>query len=385
MSFLNPSLLGLLSLVGIPLLIHLIRRRKLKVVQWAAMEFLLQSQKKQKRRLRIEELILLLLRMLIVALAVLAFARPVLRAGIPLFSQNARVYAVIVLDNSYSMDHRGADGPSSFERAQDSIHEMLTRVMKDGDSVSVVLGSSKPDGLVAVPSFDLKTVERRVAALKSGDRATDYLATAQLVNRMLKSSKSSIKEVYWFTDDQANAWETSNRESAHAVWQDLGKEARLTWVSTGAPSVDRDNLAVDTPTLGRELVTPRLPASVECVIHNYGSRSKDGLLVNLAIDGKPAASTRISVPAGGSAAAKFHPLLTTPGTHTGVVSLADPAHIDGLERDNSAAFAVRCRESIKVLLQDTQPARDPSKSESCYLLTAMAPGGAQESFAPRTS
>jgi len=383
MSFLNPSLLGLLGLVGIPLLIHLIRRRKLKVVHWAAMEFLLQSMRKQKRRLRIEELLLLALRMLIVALAVLAFARPVLRAGIPLFSQNARVYAIIVLDNSYSMDHRGADGKTSFERAQDSIHEMLNRVMKDGDSVSVVLGSSKPDGLVAVPSFDLKMVGRRIASLKPGDRATDYLATAQLVNRMLKSSKSTIKEVYWFTDDQAKAWETSSRESAHAVWQDLGKEARLTWVSTGAPAADRDNLAVETPTLGRELVTPRLAASVESAIHNYGSRSKSGLLVNLAIDGKPTASTRIDVPPGGTAAARFHPLFTTPGTHTGVVSLADPAHIDGLARDNSASFVVRCRESIKVLLQDIQPAREPSKSESFFLLTAMSPGGAQESFAPK--
>lgn len=383
MSFLNPSLLGLLGLVGVPLLIHLIRRRKLKVVQWAAMEFLLQSQKKQKRRLRIEELILLALRMLIVALAVLAFSRPVLRAGIPLFSQNARVYAVIVLDNSYSMGHRTPDGKSSFERAQDAVREMLTRVLKDGDSVSVVLASDKPDGLVAVPSYDLKTVARRIAALKPGDRATDYLASAQLVNRMLKASKSTIKEVYWFSDDQSNAWDTSTKESAHSAWQELGKEARLTWVSTGAPAADRDNLAVDTPTLGRELVTPRLPARVECQIHNYGTRAKDGLLVYLSIDGKPAGSTRVAVPAGGSATARFLPLMPTAGTHTGVISLAEAAHADGLIQDNSASFVVRCRESIRILLQDVQPARDPSKSESFYLLTAMSPGGSRESLAPK--
>ena len=110
MSFLNPAFLGALALVGIPLLIHLIRRRKLKVIQWAAMDFLRQSQKKQRRRLRIEEILLLLLRMLIVAIAVLAFARPVLKAiGVPLLSQNARVYAVIVLDNSFSMGYRHTD------------------------------------------------------------------------------------------------------------------------------------------------------------------------------------------------------------------------------------------------------------------------------------
>src|SRR6185437_3584155 len=100
MTFLTPAFLGALALIGIPLLIHLIRRRKLKIVPWAAMEFLRQSQRKQRRRLRIEELILLLLRMLIVAAAALAFARPVLRAlGVPLLSQNTHVYAVVVLDN----------------------------------------------------------------------------------------------------------------------------------------------------------------------------------------------------------------------------------------------------------------------------------------------
>ena len=102
--FLSPIFLYGLALVGIPVLIHLIRKRKIKVIQWAAMEFLLLSQRKQKKRLRIEELILLLLRIMIVALAVMAFARPVARSlGIPLLSQTSRVYAVIVLDNSFSM------------------------------------------------------------------------------------------------------------------------------------------------------------------------------------------------------------------------------------------------------------------------------------------
>src|SRR5215813_4929393 len=119
MSFLNPAFLSALALVSIPLIIHLIRRRKLRVVPWAAMEFLRQSQKKQRRRLRIEELILLALRMLIVALAVLAFARPVLRAlGVPLLSQNARVYAILVLDNSFSMGFRGRDGKTNWQKAQ---------------------------------------------------------------------------------------------------------------------------------------------------------------------------------------------------------------------------------------------------------------------------
>src|ERR1051325_6132455 len=133
MSFLAPIFLYATGLVAIPLIIHLIRRRKLKIIQWAAMEFLRQSQRKQKRRLRIEELILLALRTLIVLLFALALARPVLRTlGIALLSQNTRVYAVIVLDNSFSMDHRGNDGKSSLERAQAGIQELLTNGLTTG-------------------------------------------------------------------------------------------------------------------------------------------------------------------------------------------------------------------------------------------------------------
>ncbi|HLK60852.1 MAG TPA: BatA domain-containing protein, partial [Chthonomonadaceae bacterium] len=384
MAFLNPAFLAATALVAIPLIIHLIRRRKLKVIQWAAMEFLRQSQRKQKRRLRIEELILLFLRMLIVLLFVLALARPVLRSlGIPLLSQNTRVYAVIVLDNSFSMDHRGSDGKSSMERAQAGIQELLAHVLKEGDAVSLILLSDKPEELVGAPSYDLKLVGQRARAAKVSDRATDYFAAAQFTDRLLKASKAPIKEVYWFSDDQAGAWETSKKDSARATWTDIGKQGRLTWVSVGAPQAERDNLAVETPTLGRELVTPRMPSRIESRIVNYGAKARNDLLVNLLIDGKPAGSTRISVPAGGSTVARFMPLFPQPGTHTGLITLADAEHADGLVRDNTAPFVVRCRDHIRVLVQDVRPAADPSKSESFYLLTAMAPGGAEESLAPK--
>jgi Aerotolerance regulator N-terminal/von Willebrand factor type A domain len=383
MAFLNPLFLGFLSLVGVPVLIHLIRRRKLRVVQWAAMEFLLQSQKKQRKRLRIEELILLALRMLIVAIAVLAFARPVLRAGIPLFSQNARVYAIIVLDNSYSMEHKGQDGRSAFERAKAAANTLLTKVLKDGDSVSIVLASDRPETLIGVPSYDIKAAARRVGSLKPGDRGTDLLASLQAVNRLLKASKSPVKEVYWLSDDQASAWETAGKDTAQSAWQEMSKQAMLIWTSCGAPAGERDNLAVEPPVLGRELVTPRLPARIESRILNFGTRSKDDLLVNLTLDGKPAGSVRVAVPAGGSATARFLPFVGAIGTHTGVISIANAENADGLSQDNAAPFVLRCRESIKVLLQDIHPQSDPARSESFYLLNAMAPGGSEESLSPK--
>lgn len=385
MTLLNPGFLSALALVSIPLLIHLIRRRKLKVIPWAAMDFLLQSQRRQRRRLRIEELILLALRMLIVAVAVMAFVRPVLKAlGVGLLTPGTRIYAIIALDNSYSMQFRSpSDGRTSFERARQAAEEILTKVLRQGDSASVVLLSDRPEELVGAPSYDLKGVLQRVRNARPGDRGTDYLAAAQTINRLLKTSRAPVKEVYWISDDQAAGWKSSAKEATRPVWEEHSRQARITWVSVGPPAEGRDNLAVESPVVGRELVTPHLPVRIEARIHNYGRRPRNDVLINLTVDGRLAGTRRISLPPGGSAVAQFVYLFGKPGVHIGRIALADARNADGLATDNAASFVVRARSQIKALIQDTHPAADPARSESFYLMTAMAPGGAAESIDPR--
>lgn len=382
---LNPAFFwSVAALVGIPLLIHLLRRRRVKVVQWAAMEFLQQSQKRQRRRLRIEELILLALRTLIVALAILAFGRPVLRAvGISLLSQNARVYAVIVVDNSFSMEHKARDGRTAWQKAKAAADDVATKILRSGDSASLVLVSDAANSVVSAPSFDLSLIRQRIGAAATADHATDFAAGAQEVARLLKASKAPTKEVYWITDDQAKAWDRSEKESAKQAWKEIGKQARLVWVSVGAPANERDNLQVGMPALSRELVTPQLPIRIDAPIVNNGNQARSNLLVELTVDGKPGGTQRVSVPAKRSALASFPYRFVTPGTHTGQVALANADSADSLPRDNSTSFAVRSRERIRVLVQDMKPVADPAKSESFYLMNAMAPSGAAESLTPK--
>src|SRR3954462_1015351 len=63
------------ALVSAPIIIHLINRMRFRRGKWAAMEFLLKAQKRMRRKLIIEQLILLLLRCLLVFLVGLLFAR----------------------------------------------------------------------------------------------------------------------------------------------------------------------------------------------------------------------------------------------------------------------------------------------------------------------
>src|SRR6185503_5065522 len=97
--FLNPGYLAAAAaLISVPIIIHLINRMRFRRIRWAAMEFLLKSQKRNRRRLIIEQLLLLALRCLLVMLAVLLVSRYLLA-----FFQPQNSLHVILVDDSLSM------------------------------------------------------------------------------------------------------------------------------------------------------------------------------------------------------------------------------------------------------------------------------------------
>src|SRR6476620_1878960 len=121
--FLNPAfMVAGLALVSAPIIIHLINRMRYKRIRWAAMEFLLKSQKRNRRKLIIEQLILLLLRILLVLLAAFLVARFVYGAGV---SRGAT--HIVVIDDTLSMaDHAGEGGKetTAFETGIEQIKEL---------------------------------------------------------------------------------------------------------------------------------------------------------------------------------------------------------------------------------------------------------------------
>ena len=73
----HPEMLALGALaISVPIIIHLLNRRRFKEVDWAAMEFLLDAEQKNKKRVRLEHWILLLLRCLTMLLIGTLIAPP---------------------------------------------------------------------------------------------------------------------------------------------------------------------------------------------------------------------------------------------------------------------------------------------------------------------
>ena len=107
-----------LAAAGLPIVIHLWNKRKYREVPWAAIEYLLAALRKNSRRIRLEQWMLLAMRTLIIALVVLAMAEPFLeqrrpRASLP----GQRTHKLLVIDGSYSMAYKPTD-KTRFERAK---------------------------------------------------------------------------------------------------------------------------------------------------------------------------------------------------------------------------------------------------------------------------
>src|SRR5574341_639725 len=114
--FLYPAFLFGLLAASLPVLIHLLTRRKLQRVQFPAVRFILLSQKRISRSYRLRHWILLALRTLAVMLLALLLANPIFQTGAGLFAGGGPVSLVLLLDNSLSMTWSG-DG---FKQAKEA-------------------------------------------------------------------------------------------------------------------------------------------------------------------------------------------------------------------------------------------------------------------------
>ncbi|NJK92577.1 MAG: VWA domain-containing protein [Blastochloris sp.] len=159
MAFLNPLILfGLLG-IGIPILIHLLNKTRVKRIRWAAMKYLMNAVQKNQRRLKVEDLILLLLRCLLVILLVLAFARLVTPKPSEGFSSgDGPVAAVIVLDQSASMSQ--SDGATTRMLEGKDAAKGILESFRPGSSCALLLVSDTVNALVPQPSQDFALLKK---------------------------------------------------------------------------------------------------------------------------------------------------------------------------------------------------------------------------------
>jgi hypothetical protein len=366
MAFLNPIMLLGISAVSVPILIHLLNRRKFERIVWAAMRFLRVSVEQNQRRMRIEDLVLLALRCLLLVLLALALARPAIRAASAgeVFGR-AKVTAVIAIDNSYSMC--ATDGVSSrLDKAKKAAEEVLNTIPA-GSSCAVLLASDVVRGVIPEPTFDLNLARKAIREVKLSDRGTNVFPAVREALDILARKSSLRKEAYLITDGQLEGWKQI--EDVRRAIDAAKREARVHVVFVDAKE-DR-NLGISDLRVGSGLTPANRPLRFEVQVTNYGTAEARDVRVSLRVDGEPPSDEAVidSIPAGASKSISLFAKLRTPDYHTATASITP----DRLPADDSRTVAVRGVAEVKVLLVDGDPGREPRESEVFFLRNALVP------------
>ena len=376
--FANLPLLQIgIAAASLPILIHLLNRRKYREMRWAAMRFLIAALQKNQRRVKIEQWLLLAVRTLVILLAVGAMAKPFLESLGAVVLPGQRTHRVIVLDGSMSMAFVSGDQPR-FDQAK-LLAGQLVRDARRGDVLSVVMMGEPPRVVVgdASPSANGSEVVKEIEALRRPDGATDLVASFEAVDRVLGVSTIPRKEVIFITDLQTASWRQGGGDkgpnSAEALKRAVGKlEARqVVSVVIDLGKAGGENRAVVDLRLDAPLVTAGGPApKVIATVHNFGAATAHDVRARLSIDGQVGPDQSVAeIKAGEEGTFAFLPGFTSAGDHLVEVRIDD----DALPTDNKRALVVSVRDALNVLLVDGSPKPEPFAGETDYLAQALSP------------
>ena len=376
LGFANAPLLYGLAAAAAPILLHLWNRRKFRERRWAAMRFLVEAIRKNQRRIRIEQWLLLAIRCLLVACVVLAMAKPFLE-GLGNVIPGRRTHRVLVLDSSLSMGRLVADaggGSSRFEQAK-TVAERLAGDSRRGDAVSLVLMGSPPRVVIGDPSPNLAEVQREIEELSLTHGATDLEASFEAIDRVLDASPIAQKEVIFLTDLQATSWlpragedEEGGEEGLKRIIERLEARGPRSVVIDLGREGEENRAIVDLEVLS-PVVTPSRTVLVRALVRNFGPSRADGVRVRLTTNGRVGPEQLVDLPVGEDVPVVFNQRFAAPGDHVIEASIDE----DALALDDRRRLVVPVREAVAALLVDGDAKSEPFQAETDYLAVALAP------------
>ena len=206
-SFLNPAFLWALPAAAIPVIIHLLSRRRLPEVRFPTTQFLRDLEPREIRRLKLREILLLILRTLALLLLVVGFARPALTP------RNAVTHAaasmVVLYDDSESMGAIDEQVRPRHESARARAEAILDAV-RPGDEIALV-SSSRPEAAAAERSGDRVRMRRALERLAPTSLPGRMGAALREAKLLLGRSGLAARELYLVSDFQRTNFDAESR------------------------------------------------------------------------------------------------------------------------------------------------------------------------------
>ncbi len=378
-SFLHPTLfwtLGLPSLgvVALPVLIHLINMMRHRRVEWAAMEFLLVSQKKNRTWVLLKQLLLMLLRMAAVAAVVLLVAQPVLQNRWGNLLGGTRTHHIILLDDSFSMSDRWED-TSAFAEAKRVVERIGTDAVREVNPQTFTLLRFSRVGRAqrsAAPDFTKQPVNAQFAdqlgellgKIKVTQTSAEPKPAVQAIAQLLGENDGDRRVVYVISDFRTRQWEHPADLRAEMLRLDeAGAEIRLVNCVDRA----RPNLAIVSLAPTEGVRAAGVPWFMEAAVQNFGTAPARDVTVVLSEDGHGRPSiTMAEIPPGKVVKERFLVNFPQAGHHEITARLES----DAVSADNFRYCSIELPSDVPVLLVDG----DTEALDARYLSWALAPG-----------
>jgi Aerotolerance regulator N-terminal/von Willebrand factor type A domain len=363
------------GLVSVPILIHILNRRRFKVVSWAAMEFLLRAMKKNRRRLRFEQLLLLATRCAVLLLLGLALSRPLgcQNSSLAELAGRRTGLHVLVIGNGYSMAYEAdrAGARTHLDQAKIIAKALIHRLSSGGESVAIVTASSPPREIVGSPIYDLKAAEDAVDRIEQSWGATDEAGALGLARDIAQREPGNSNKCLYLIDDSTRvAW-----ESRGDVMRQLGPElaalykSGMTHFDLGKPGQSNQAIVGLTPT--DSLISSRFAANFVADVRGFGPAVTEPKLV-VKVDGvaiAPAVDVNATAAASPQTITANH---LAGGIHVVTASLASD---NRLPVDDVRYRVIDVVSQLKVLIVEGERGVGGQGSSGAFLDAALNPKG----------
>jgi hypothetical protein len=373
MTFLQPLLLFGTLATAVPILIHLIYRRRALVHLFPAVRFLLLADKRTARKFRLHQWLLLALRVLAILLLALALARPYL-AGDRAQAMAAQPPQanVILVDNSLSMQYRDQEAPR-LQRAK-ALASQVLQPLRPQDSALVLpllpalptaeTTATTPVATAPVLSQNRDTWEADLAAILPNHAHVDLKHALQQAFDLLRQSPAPRRRLVIISDFTVTGWESLHLSTFEVLPERL--DVHLIRLGT----TERDaNVVVESLTIAETPFIEGIPLEVTAVLRNRSAAPRRNLRVDLMVDQRKVGQQLVDLRPEEQVAVPFRMTAPAAGLHQGEVRL----EADALTEDDHFYFALQTLAPARILIVDGDPGPSLFESEIFYLMQALQP------------
>ncbi len=371
MTFLTPILLAGAAAFLIPLVIHLFNRRRILHVQWGAMHLLHEVLRQKKRRMQIEQWLLLLTRIAIPIVLALCLARPVLNAlsQLPGLGKSS---LIVLLDDSFSMRAPTTSGALAADQAREDLARILATLPRGSDAQILRIGGT-PRPLNDAPATTLDLLTQDLADLPAVHGPVSLQNSLQAALAATQKAANASKEILIVSDFQKTDWSPllsgGSLPALDALTSEENPATRPALTLYQLSTQLSENLAIAAAELSAQIVAAGQPVALKVRVQNHGKRPWQDVPVHLEADGARLRTARVSVPPEGEASLLFTHAFDTLGDHALTVRIEGDTFTD----DNAFHTIVQVRDQLPVVLIEAAPGAAPLTGSLDFLNLALTP------------